>query len=242
MKVTYIQRSSFLVELENLTLLFDYYDGVLPAIRSDQPLLIFASHSHWDHFSEKVFALSGASSDVRFFLSDDIKDAVDPGLLPGYVTFMKHDEKLALETGAISMEIRTLRSNDLGVAFVLRTKEALIYHAGDLNNWWWEGDDLDRLLEKRYHRELEKIRGMKFDLAFVPLDPRIEGYDLGIRDFLEYASADVVFPMHFGDDFEIIGRFLERIQPEGLPAEIAVIERCGQSFVLKGQGGEHVSL
>ena len=37
-------------------------------------------------------------------------------------------------------EIRTLRSTDEGVAFVVHYAGKTIYHAGDLNWWHWEGE------------------------------------------------------------------------------------------------------
>ena len=36
MKITYIHHSSFLVELEHVSMLFDYYAGQLPEIRKRQ--------------------------------------------------------------------------------------------------------------------------------------------------------------------------------------------------------------
>ena len=37
------------------------------------------------------------------------------------------------------MEIRTLRSTDAGVAFLIHAEDKYIYHAGDLNLWKWDG-------------------------------------------------------------------------------------------------------
>ena len=39
MKITYIHHSSFLVEMEQIALLFDYFEGEIPEIRQDQLLL-----------------------------------------------------------------------------------------------------------------------------------------------------------------------------------------------------------
>lgn len=51
MKITYIHHSSFLVETEENYFLFDYFEGKLPQLKEDKPLLVFASHRHGDHFS-----------------------------------------------------------------------------------------------------------------------------------------------------------------------------------------------
>ena len=54
MKITYIHHSSFLVEMEQIALLFDYFEGEIPEIRQDQLLIVFASHRHGDHFSPGI--------------------------------------------------------------------------------------------------------------------------------------------------------------------------------------------
>ncbi len=51
MRVTYIGHSGFSVELESHILLFDYYEGTMPEFDPAKKLLVFASHSHPDHFN-----------------------------------------------------------------------------------------------------------------------------------------------------------------------------------------------
>ena len=98
------------------------------------------------------------------------------------------------------VSVETLRSNDEGVAFIVRLGDLSLYHAGDLNNWWWDGDVEDQKLADIYHEELERIRGRHFTAAFIPLDPRLKGWWKGIEDFMHYADADRIFPMHnFGE-------------------------------------------
>ena len=56
-RVTFLDHSGFLVELPNVTLLFDWWKGELPALRPGVPLLVFSSHRHEDHFKPEIFAL-----------------------------------------------------------------------------------------------------------------------------------------------------------------------------------------
>lgn len=72
MKITYIHHSSFLVEMEQIALLFDYFEGEIPEIRQDQLLIVFASHRHGDHFSPGIFDLAENHPKIWFVLSDDI--------------------------------------------------------------------------------------------------------------------------------------------------------------------------
>lgn len=199
--VTYIEHSCFLVETAECYLLFDYYGGEVPLPDLDpaKPLLLFSSHAHHDHFSREIFALRDRYPSVLFVLSADIPvpTAVQPFTCP----MLPHEHRLLqLAGGRGTVSIDTLRSNDEGVAFIIRLGDLCIYHAGDLNNWWWDGDVEDQKLADIYHEELERIRGQHFTLAFIPLDPRLKGWWKGIEDFMHYADADAIFPMHnFGE-------------------------------------------
>ena len=93
------------------------------------------------------------------------------------------------DASIIDVSIDTLRSNDEGVAFIVRLGDLRIYHAGDLNNWWWDGDVEDQKLADIYHEELERIRGRHFTAAFIPLDPRLNGWWKGIEDFTPIGSS-----------------------------------------------------
>ena len=54
----------------------------------------------------------------------------------------------------------TLLSNDSGVAFIVKTKEGTIYHAGDLNDWYWDGEPKadNQRLTSAYRAEIRKLR------------------------------------------------------------------------------------
>lgn len=199
--VTYIEHSCFLVETAECYLLFDYYGGEvpLPALDPAKPLLLFNSHAHHDHFSKEIFALRDRYPSALFVLSADIP--VPAAVQPFTCPMLPHEHRLLqLAGGRWTVSIDTLRSNDEGVAFIIRLGGLCIYHAGDLNNWWWDGDVEDQKLADIYHEELERIRGQHFTLAFIPLDPRLKGWWKGIEDFMHYADADAIFPMHnFGE-------------------------------------------
>ena len=172
MNITYIHHSSFLVEEASVFLLFDYTEGKIPPIPSDAPLYVLVSHSHGDHFSPAIFDLGKKHPRIRFLLSSDISVKSVPQeyrndpdrliFLPPHTVW--EDSLLKVETFA---------SNDLGVAFWCTLGNRQIYHAGDLNNWFWEGDEEDFRLQEMYHTELKKMAGRTADVAFVPLDPRL---------------------------------------------------------------------
>lgn len=213
MKITYIEHSCFLVETAECYMLFDYYCGdvQLPELDPVKPLLLFNSHAHPDHFSKEIFTLHERYPRSFFVLSADIP--VPAAVQPFTCPMLPHEHRLIQLTdgrATVSMapddalnadvSVETLRSNDEGVAFIVRLGDLSIYHAGDLNNWWWDGDVEDQKLADIYHEELERIRGQHFTSAFIPLDPRLKGWWKGIEDFMHYADADRIFPMHnFGE-------------------------------------------
>lgn len=214
MRVWFIHHSSFLVETASRYLLFDYVKGQLPQLDPQKPLWVFASHRHGDHFSEGVFELEGRCADIRYVLSDDIFRRRVPDRLKDRTVMIGPGQDIRLE----GMRIETLRSTDVGVAFLLTVDKAAVYHAGDLNDWYWEGEpprDNERMT-KDYEAQIQKLRERKVDLAFVVLDPRQgQHYDRGIRYFLEHVQAERVFPMHCWEDRAIVTRLKDEawIQP-----------------------------
>ena len=207
MKITYIHHSSFLVELKQLSLLFDYFQGDVK-LPEGKPAVIFASHRHGDHFSPVIFDFAKGRQDVYYVLSDDIWEKRTPPELRDRIVFAGPGQEFSLPWLS-GISVRTFKSTDEGVAFLIRSPEGVIYHAGDLNNWQWEGEpkDWNRNMEVNYRRQLEAMKNEKIDVAFVPLDPR-QGKDFyrGMDDFMKMVGAARVFPMHCWDDFTVISR------------------------------------
>ena len=207
MKVSYLDHSGFLLELNDRYYVFDYYKGVLPPLNKDKEVLVFCSHSHGDHYNPKIFdLLDERGMRYRAVLANDIHD--EKRLSKIERSFVEPNQCYRLAGGIL---VETLLSNDSGVAFIVSTGEGSNYHAGDLNDWYWEGEpeEDNRRLREIYHREIGRIKGRHFDLAFVPLDPRLEAhYADGILYFLENVDCDAVFPIHYWGDTSVIHRFI----------------------------------
>ena len=207
MKVTYIHHSGFLVETEDCYYIFDYYRGELPKLDKSKEVIVFCSHFHQDHFNPRIFEiLDDRGMTYQAVLAKDIsKRKYPPGVR---VTTVYHDKTYVLDNGT---QVSTLLSNDSGVAFIVKTREGTIYHAGDLNDWYWEGEPEadNRQMVARYRAEMNKIKGIHFDIAFVPLDPRQEShYADGILYFLENVDCNAVFPMHYWAEPGVINRLI----------------------------------
>lgn len=228
MKVTFLYHSSYFVEMDTCCLLFDYYQGDIPQV--DKPLYVFASHSHGDHFSPVIFQLAQGGKEVHYLLSDDISPLQVPKALKSQVTFLA--PYAFCQVGAV--QVATLRSTDMGVAFLIQCEGKRLYHAGDLNCWIWDGaprfqNDQMRAL---YRQELQLLSGgKKIDVAFVPLDPRQEAdFDLGMKYFFEAAGAEYVFPMHMWGDYSVVPLFKSTPTYREYAPHVMDVSQPGQTF------------
>ena len=132
MRAAFLAHSGFLVELPTVTLLFDWWNGELPALRPGIPLLVFSSHRHEDHFKPEIFALNAqafllgkdislsARNRVRWGLSDETADKC---------TVLGGGEAVSPLPG---VRVEALPSTDEGVAFLVTADGTAVFHAGDL--------------------------------------------------------------------------------------------------------------
>lgn len=219
MKITHIYHSGFLLEFEHCVWLIDYYKGEIPAFNREKKLFVFSSHVHQDHFNPEIFMLFREYTETEYILSRDI--SLKPNFRKKYgmddaqferTLSVKAGQEYLLEDGCgETIRIRTLKSTDCGVAFILEYRGKRIYHAGDLHWWHWEGEDKqwNNNMAANFKRELEKLRGLHLDVACVPLDPRLEdAYWWGLDWLMKTADVDQVYPMHFGDQADVVQRFL----------------------------------
>lgn len=250
-KVTYLEHSGFLVETEDVYCLFDYYKGNLPQWNREKKMAVFVSHAHYDHFSGEIFGLRDIFPEIRFILSSDIRPEPYLPCTDGEKNTGEHNEAEDVsvdretpdiitaapneETEVFGMKVRTLRSTDAGVAYVVRCAGRTIYHAGDLNWWHWEDETeaYNKMMRRNYQSEINKLHNEKIDVAFVPVDPRLgEKYCWGMDCFMKRTDTKYVFPMHFWGNYKIFDRLMLEECTEGYKDRIMKIERAGQTFEL----------
>lgn len=212
MKIDYLGHSGFFVETDSVLLLFDYYCGDLSFIgqkAGEKPLFVFASHVHEDHFNPEIFSLADIHRRTTYLLSFDIKG--DPGVPEGRdVLYLDPDRVYAIEGLGT---VKTLHSTDEGIACLVKTACATLFHAGDLHWWDWPGEDPEwlEMQETVFKGEIRKLAGTPIDIAFAVLDGRLEeNYWKGLELILSALHPRYVLPMHFWDDRSVVDRFRER--------------------------------
>jgi len=212
MRVMYVYHSCFLVETEKSYYLFDYFQGTLPHLNPEKPIVVLASHSHHDHYNPAVFSMlqKMGMEQILPVLSSDISPDTRPAELP--CQMISPGERCRLPQGQV---LTAYRSTDLGAAFLIQDGEDGLYHAGDLNDWVWEGEpeEDNRRMTQAYQQEIDRLaqnlQGKTLSAAFVVLDPRQEEhYHRGLLYFLQHVPCEKVYPMHNWEHPEIISRFL----------------------------------
>ncbi len=149
------------------------------------------------------------------------------------ITFLTSRTETELVDGfGGQLQIFTLRSTDCGCAFLIRYEGKTVYHAGDLHWWVWPGEPEkdNRQMTGNFKKEMEYLTGKTIDVAFAPLDARLEEwYAKGLKYLLEHAKVSHVFPMHFWNEYSVMDRYLtENPVPEG--TEFHKISRDGQEW------------
>jgi len=247
MKVTFVHHSSFVVELENTILIFDYFDksrvtecnfkGVLPKLNPEKRIYFFASHKHRDHFDMDILKFADIYPNVKFIISKDAKmspnflkkHGFDPGRFKELITYVTIKSDYHID----DIFIHTLKSTDEGVAFYVEAEGKTIYHAGDLHWWQWEGagDLINGNVVKTYKRQLQYLQGKVINLSFVVLDPRLKENEMrGLDYFMKEVQADFIFPMHMWQDFDIIRRFKSRSENKTFTDRVMDITDENQVF------------
>ncbi|SHJ82349.1 MBL fold metallo-hydrolase [Hespellia stercorisuis] len=217
MNITYIGHSGFSVELENSILLFDYFEGVIPAFPPTKPIYVFSSHFHHDHFNMDIFKLADQYPSVTYILSDDIRKKYNRNyFLRHHVNEQTYDSIYFLpehtDRTIGALKITTLLSTDEGVAFLVESEGLTIYHAGDLHWWTWGGETEEEYQERTlgYQTEIARLSDIPIDVAFLVLDPRQEEdrFFKGLDYFMRNTDTRLVYPMHFWKDPSVIDKFL----------------------------------
>lgn len=238
MKITYLAHSGFLVELQQAYLLFDYYQGEMPVLDKEKTLYIFVSHKHEDHYSFAIWQFKEEHPKVKYILSKDVPFTENVRRRRGltdeilsHVIRVNGNNEYTFE----GLKIKTLKSTDAGVAFLVETEGVKIYHSGDLNLWAWKeaDEEYNRKMGQLFCMQIDRIKEEIIDVAFFPLDSRQEefAYD-GLDYFRKTVSAKHIFPMHTWEQYEMIAQY-KRVRKDTANIEnVYEITGAGQVFLL----------
>lgn len=194
-KITYLNHSGFMVEADRRCYVFDYYRDpskqVAAKLAEGKELWFFVTHRHGDHYVPDILAYQDERT--RYIVH---KDVPQRGMPAERTVVMNVGDTTQVEEVTISM----YGSTDEGGSFLLDLPEGKIFHAGDLNWWHWLGDTVEnnRFAYRYMRQEFERLRGLTVDVAFFPVDIRLEGaQEWGVIEFLRYMKVNtLLIPMH----------------------------------------------
>ncbi len=222
-KIQYLYHSGFRVEIKNYIFIFDYFQGNV--CLGEKDTIVFSSHGHPDHFNLQIFEWEDYNPNIKYILSHDISIEQKK---ENIFVMLPYDE-----IQVDDVKIKAFGSTDLGISYLIHYAGISIFHAGDLNWWYWWQDVPDEIAkaEVQFKAEVAKIKGESIDIAFFPVDPRLEHkYCVGADYFIQEIAPKVLIPMHFGDNLEVSNRYAERMKDS--PTRVIRIAEKGQEIIL----------
>ena len=234
-EIHHLYHSGCSIEIDNSLLVFDYYldsanersieQGVISAakLKSKDQVYVFVSHSHQDHFNPVIFDWERYNSNTKYILSSDVPAKEKNN----YYSLNKYEE-LRLD----NLYLKSYGTTDQGVSFLVEIADFTIYHSGDLNWWHWKkfSPAERKQEEKEFKEELAKLAGKEIDIAFVPVDPRLEEhFYLAGEYFAQKIQPQLIVPIHFRDNYHITTEFADKIKH--LSSATAQITKKGEKIL-----------
>lgn len=228
-KITYVYHSCFCVEIGDYFLVFDYYTGSLN-IPEDKQVIFIATHGHSDHYTSEILKVSNMKDNI-YILSKDIgklersnniiyldndkykMDYLKTLYNSENVHFVSKDQYLEIDLkDGKKISIKTFGSTDLGISVLVYIAGSSIFHSGDLNFWAWPSND-SKTMKKEYDDlmiEIDKIKRNPIDIAFFPVDYRLEeNYAKGAEIFIDECKPQLFIPIHSGGYEKIYKKFVK---------------------------------
>lgn len=198
LEIIYLDHSGFAVKSRQHVLIFDYYrdpaDSLTKLMKDSKSVWVFSSHRHADHFNPQISQWQKNVS--AYFLSEDIREMGGlSGVEEDKIVYLRSYEKRAKGP----LRVVSYGSTDEGVSFAVEVEGWRLFHAGDLNWWHWKGDTQDnqQLAEEWFMKEMNLLAGLEFDVAFFPVDSRLEEYrDIGVKEFCRRVEMRQLIAMH----------------------------------------------
>lgn len=219
-KITYLFHSGYAVETAHHLFIFDYYqpgpartgtlaDGIITAgyLSTKPSVFVFASHSHSDHYDPVILEWAKTNPAITYIFSSDIR--------PSKKSPVSHIMAPYEEWQQAGVLVKSFGSTDEGLSYLVQADGLAIFHAGDLNWWHWKGETKAErdYAERIFKAEIAKIGPQAIDIAFFPVDPRLEEfYSLGAEYFAANLRPKLLIPMHFGDSFATTKAFAAKVK------------------------------
>ena len=206
MKITYIYHSCYLVETELAIIVFDYWQDPSQQLHrllseTSKQVYFIVSHFHEDHYNSEILSwLTPKAPTPKIIISYDTKKR--RRVNPEQVTAILHAKDQYIDN---FIKVEAFRSTDVGISTLVTLPDSTtIFHAGDLNNWYFpEGNERLKVsvneMEGLYLSILRDIHQEHphIDHVMFPIDPRLGEYTYrGASQWLLQIDTSHFYPMH----------------------------------------------
>jgi L-ascorbate metabolism protein UlaG (beta-lactamase superfamily) len=230
--VWHLEHSGFAVKTQNFFLIFDYppqesKDGLAagsidPAEIKDLNVIVFVSHSHWDHFNPEIAQWKQSVKKITYVISEvksgypgEFKERVKDNLIE-----MKFNDKKEVDQ---NLEIQTVKAIDDGVGYIVKVDGLTIFHGGDHALW-------NSSIKEAYEEEIGKVAKENVDIAFLAVDggrQNLKSADEGAIWAIEKIKPKVAVPMH--GSYEYMVNFVNGIKDEKVRSSVLALKK-GETF------------
>lgn len=206
MNIIYIYHSCYVVESEQVILVFDYWQDPQQKLhnilsKTTKQVYFFVSHFHEDHYNAEILSWqipNGPKPKIVISYDTKKRRRVDPE----QVSAVLHPKDQFVDD---FIKVEAFRSTDVGISTLVEFIDGTtIFHAGDLNNWYFpEGNERLKVsvneMEGLYMSILRDIRQKysHIDYVMFPIDPRLGEYThRGASQWLVQIDTSHFYPMH----------------------------------------------
>lgn len=205
-RVTYLDRSGYVVTTDKVIMVFDYYTDPSHALHrileknADKPVVFFVSHYCPKHFNKSIYEIA-QNHRRTYVMSNDVLPQNIPDDLA--VAGMSKDDVIENLPGIGT--VKAYPSTGRGVSFFVKTSGGeTIFHAGEM------ADELGEETEVESPKFEEKYKGIvagiamehpALDIAFIPVEVSAGvGFEIGAKEFLKAIRVKDFFPITLGND------------------------------------------
>ncbi|MEN8154770.1 MAG: ankyrin repeat domain-containing protein [Acidobacteriota bacterium] len=234
--IWYLGHSGWAIKTKENLLIFDYWKGgpvsdtpsllngaISPEEIKDLKVSVFVTHSHSDHYMPDIFKWKESINKIDYFMGFEPEGKSGFKYLPPGKTFKLN-----------GMEITTIKSTDLGVAFFVKVDGVDIFHSGDHAN-------KKRDLSGPFRKEIDFLadKGFSPDIFFAPVSGCNFRDKVSLKKGVYYTikklKAKTVFPMHGGENGGLnYLKFAKQAKKDGVKTPFYSPLAVGDYFVYKG--------
>ncbi len=197
-RIWYFHNSGWAVETARHLLVFDFIEAagydtvprlatrlVETAVKDHRRVVVLVSHEHEDHYSPAIFRWQKLDPRILYVFGWKVRPSENRVLL-----------EARADTVVDSLRIRTVRSTDSGVGYLVSADGLTIFHAGDHAEW-------DASARAAYRGEIDWLAALQqgVDIAFLPIATgetceALDDIRMGATYALVKLRPAVAFPMH----------------------------------------------